>query len=140
MSPRTIFLLTLSGVILVGLPLPGLMQERTHAPAASTNPAEESARRTVYAELRFSGQPQQLQLRQGKEEWLDIDCSNPHSEWVWQLPLSGMMELEIQGRWSDTAPHAVTLSLEPDGYATRSATEWKEEGSHELHSILRFSW
>lgn len=140
MSPRTTFLLTLAGVILVGLPLPGLMQERTHTPAVSTAPAKETTRRAVYAELRFSGQPEQLQLRLGKEEWLDIDCRNPYSEWVWELPLSGLMEVEIRGRWSDTAPHAVTLSLEPDEYTARSATEWKEEGSHELHSILRFSW
>ena len=140
MSPRTTFLLTLAGVILVGLPLPGLMQDHADTAPATNAPAEDSTSRTVYAELRFSGQPHQLQLRQGKGEWLDIDCSNPYSEWEWQLPLSGMMELEIRGRWSDTAPHAVTLSLEPDGYTARHATEWKEEGSHELHSVLRFSW
>ena len=50
------------------------------------------------------------------------------------------MEIEVQGEWEDTQPQAVTLTLEPDGYESRSATEWKEEGSHQLHSVLRFSW
>lgn len=109
------------------------------APAVEIR-AEEAARRSVYATMRFTGQPRQLQVRLGKEEWLDVDCSQSPSEFELQLPLSGLMEIEIQGQWEEAAPHAVTLTLEPDGYESRSATEWKEEGSNKLHSVFRFTW
>ena len=138
MSPRVTFLLTLAGVILVGIPLP-MLTGNNDAPAVEIR-AEEAARRSVYATMRFTGQPRQLQVRLGKEEWLDVDCSQSPSEFELQLPLSGLMEIEIQGQWEDAAPHAVTLTLEPDGYETRSATEWKEEGSNKLHSVFRFTW
>ncbi|MBR5888755.1 MAG: hypothetical protein IKY92_01770 [Akkermansia sp.] len=138
MSPRVTFLLTLAGVILVGIPLP-MLTGNNDAPAVEIR-AEEAARRSVYATMRFTGQPRQLQVRLGKEEWLDVDCSQSPSEFELQLPLSGLMEIEIQGQWEDSAPHAVTLTLEPDGYETRSATEWKEEGSNKLHSVFRFTW
>ena len=138
MSPRVTFLLTLAGVILVGIPLP-MLTGNNDAPAVEIR-AEEAARRSVYATMRFTGQPRQLQVRLGKEEWLDVDCSQSPSEFELQLPLSGLMEIEIQGQWEDAAPHAVTLTLEPDGYESRSATEWKEEGSNKLHSVFRFTW
>ena len=138
MSPRVTFLLTLAGVILVGIPLP-MLTGNNDAPTVEIR-AEEAARRSVYATMRFTGQPRQLQVRLGKEEWLDVDCSQSPSEFELQLPLSGLMEIEIQGQWEDAAPHAVTLTLEPDGYETRSATEWKEEGSNKLHSVFRFTW
>lgn len=138
MSPRVTFLLTLAGVILVGIPLP-MLTDNNDAPAVEIR-AKEAARRSVYATMRFTGQPRQLQVRLGKEEWLDVDCSQSPSEFELQLPLSGLMEIEIQGQWEDSAPHAVTLTLEPDGYETRSATEWKEEGSNKLHSVFRFTW
>ena len=138
MSPRVTFLLTLAGVILVGILLP-MLTGNNDAPAVEIR-AEEAARRSVYATMRFTGQPRQLQVRLGKKEWLDVDCSQSPSEFELQLPLSGLMEIEIQGQWEDAAPHAVTLTLEPDGYETRSATEWKEEGSNKLHSVFRFTW
>ena len=138
MSPRVTFLLTLAGVILVGIPLP-MLTGNNDAPAVEIR-AEEAARRSVYATMRFTGQPRQLQVRLGKEEWLDVDCSQSPSEFELQLPLSGLMEIEIQGQWEDAAPHAVTLTLEPDGYESRSVTEWKEEGSNKLHSVFRFTW
>ena len=138
MSPRVTFLLTLAGVILVGIPLP-MLTGNNDAPEVEIR-AEEAARRSVYATMRFTGQPRQLQVRLGKEEWLDVDCSQSPSEFELQLPLSGLMEIEIQGQWEDAAPHAVTLTLEPDGYESRSATEWKEEGSNKLHSVFRFTW
>ena len=138
MSPRVTFLLTLAGVILVGIPLP-MLTGNNDAPAVEIR-AEEAARRSVYATMRFTGQPRQLQVRLGKEEWLDVDCSQSPSEFELQLPLSGLMEIEIQGQWEDAAPHAVTLTLEPDGYESRSATDWKEAGSNKLHSVFRFTW
>lgn len=138
MSPRTTFLLTLAGVIMVGLPLPGLMQKQETPTTRPTT--EEAVRRTVYVGIRFSGQPRQLQLRHGKGEWLTVDTQSSYCDAEMQLPLSGLMEIEVQGEWEDTQPQAVTLTLEPDGYESRSATEWKEEGSHQLHTIFRFSW
>ena len=138
MSPRATFLLTLAGVILVGIPLPRLTGKNDTAPVEIK--AEEAARRCVYATLRYTGQPRQLQVRQGKDNWTDVDCSQSPCEFEMELPLSGLMEIEIQGQWEDAAPHAVTLTLEPDGYESRSATEWKEEGSNNLHSVFRFTW
>lgn len=139
MSPRATFLLTLAGVILVGIPLPLLTRKNDNAPAAAVN-AEEAARRTVYATLRYTGQPTRLQVRQAHGEWILLDCCGSPSDFEMQLPLSGLLEIEIQGCWEETVPHAVTLTLEPDGYEARSATEWKEDGSNNLHSVFRFTW
>lgn len=138
MSPRATFLLTLAGVILVGIPLPRLTRKNDTAPVEIK--AEEAARRHVYATLRYTGQPGQLQVRLGKDNWMEVDCSHSPSEFEMELPLSGLMEIEVRGHWEDAAPHAVTLTLEPDGYESRSATEWKEEGSNNLHSVFRFTW
>lgn len=138
MSPRTTFLLTLAGVILVGLPLPALMQRQDSPRPQPTT--EQLVCRTVYAGIQFSGHPRKLQLRHGNGEWYQVDTQHSPCEVELQLPLSGLMEIEVQGEWEETAPHAVTLTLEPDGFESRSATEWKEEGSHQLHSVFRFSW
>ncbi len=141
MSPRIIFLLTLTGVILAGVPLLHLTSKT--APAPAVQQAEDAVRKTVYTTVRFTGTPMNLRLRCAKNtDWQQIDSSaGSQHELELSMPLSGMVEIELQAEWPDAAaPQAVTLTLEPDGYDTRTATEWKEEGLQKLHSIFRFSW
>lgn len=138
MSPRTIFLFTLAGVLLVGAPLPLLTRVAEQSPAEAS--AEAAVRRTVYATLRFTGAPQAFRLRSSKDEWKEIDLTAPEQDFELELPLSGRIEIEVEARWESTEPQAVTLTLEPDGYESRSETQWKESAGNTLHSIFTFIW
>lgn len=139
MSPRTTFLFALAGVILVGLPLPVLTATPSAPPAAA--PEAGTPRRTIYATLRHTGAPLHLRLRSERNAaWQEMPCDVAVQEMELELPLSGMLEIEVQAEWAGNEPQAVTLTLEPDGCEARSATEWKEEGSSTLHSIMRFTW
>lgn len=138
MSPRTTFLLTLGGVILVGIPLYLLTQPV--APVVAPEPLAEVVKSQIYATIRFTGQPQQLRLRHGKAEWLDIATRGNDAYFELELPLNGLVEIEVEAIWPENTAQAVTLTLEPDGHETRSDTQWKDEYSDTLHSIFRFSW
>lgn len=138
MSPRTTFLLALAGVLLVGVPLPLLTRAAEYTPVEPS--AEKAVRKTVYATLRLTGTPQALRLRYGKDAWKELDSSSASQEFELKLPLSGRIEMEVEARWKSPEPQAVTLTLEPDGYESRSETHWKEEGSIVLHNIFTFTW
>lgn len=138
MSPRTIFLLTLAGVLLAGLPLPLLTG--TPAPAQVHQAPEEIARKTVYTSIQYSGNIQNFRLRHDKGEWKEVDTQHAPQELELQLPLSGRIELEVEAQWQEPGPQAVTLTLEPDGLPVRSETQWMEEGSNSLHTIFTFTW
>ena len=69
MSPRATFLLTLLGVLLVGIPLPLLTRKAERTPAAVA-PAESMAEmETTYAAISFTGQPRSIRLRHSGGEW-----------------------------------------------------------------------
>lgn len=138
MSPRTTFLLTLAGVLLVGAPLPLLTRVAEQSPAETS--AEAAVRQPVYATLQFTGTPQAFRLRGSKDAWKEMDAASPSQDFELELPLSGRIEIEVEARWESTEPQAVTLTLEPDGYESRSETQWKEAGSNTLHSIFTFIW
>lgn len=139
MSPRITFLLTLAGVILVGVPLHHLTQPV--APIAAPRPGEQAESRLIYANIRFTGQPGELRLRAGKQEdWVSIETTRGEYDFELEMPITGMLELEVEGHWESPDAQAVTLTLEPDGLETRSDTQWKDEYSNTLHSIFRFSW
>lgn len=138
MSPRITFLLTLAGVILVGLPLHRLTQPAT--PIAAPQPTEQVERRQIYANIRFTGQPRELKLRYGQEEWQEVETDCREYDFELEMPITGLLELEVEGHWDSPEAQAVTLTLEPDGLETRSDTHWKDEQSNTLHNIFRFSW
>ena len=139
MSPRATFLLTLLGVLLVGIPLPLLTCQAERTPAAA--PAERMAEtETTYAALRFTGQPRSIRLRHSGGEWQELDTSLNQNEFELELPKQTTIELEIQAEWDDSALQAVSLTLEPTGREALMKTLWKEEGSSELHDIMTFTW
>ena len=139
MSPRATFLLTLMGVLLVGIPLPLLTRKAEHAPAAT--PAEKmDEMETTYAAISFTGQPRSIRLRHSGGEWQELDTTLNQNELELELPKQPTIELELQAEWEDTSLQAVSLTLEPTGRESIMKTLWKEEGSSGLHDIMTFTW
>ncbi len=139
MSPRVTFLLTLAGVLLAGLPLPFLTRnaETQTAPA----PAAAAEKETVWAVLSFTGKPQSIRLRPAGGAWQEVDCTTSNADFELQLNPSATVEIEIRAEWeSPEAVQALSLSLEPAGWETKTQTQWKEGGSRTLHSIFTFQW
>ena len=138
MSPRIIFLLTLAGVLLVGLPLPILTRsaEKQQAPTSANAVKME----TVWAVISFTGTPLNLRLRKVGGNWQDVDCSASGVELELELPIRGTVEIELQAEWKEPDVQAISLSLEPPGQDGKEETQWKEEGSRTLHNIFTFRW
>ena len=139
MSPRATFLLTLLGVLLVGIPLPLLTCQAERTPA--TAPAEHMAEtETTYAAISFTGQPRSIRLRHSGGEWQELDSTLNQNEFELELPKQPTIELELQAEWEDTSLQAISLTLEPTGREAIMKTLWKEEGSPGLHDIMTFAW
>ena len=140
MSPRATFLLTLLGVLLVGIPLPLLTRKAERTPAA-TAPAESMAEMEMtYAAINFTGRPRSIRLRHSGGEWQELDSTLNQNEFELKLPKQPSIELEIQAEWDDTALQAISLTLEPTGREAIMKTLWKEEGCSGLHDIMTFTW
>lgn len=137
-SPRTTFLLTLVGVLLVGLTLHHLTTA-TPPPSPTLPDTREVPQETVYATLQFTGQPESLVLRHGGREWT-ADTSLHPAELEVELPRASRIEIEVQASWPENGQQVVTLTLEPDGRESRTVTEWSEPGSDSLHHIFTFQW
>ena len=139
MSPRATFLLTLMGVLLVGIPLPRLTRKAEYTPTAA--PAENMAETApTYAAISFTGQPRSIRLRHSGGEWLELDSSLNQNEFELELPKQPTIELELQAEWEDTSLQAISITLEPTGREAIMKTLWKEEGSPGLHDIMTFAW
>lgn len=138
MSPRVTFMLTLTGVLLVGLPLPVLTRgaETQSAPA----PASKVETESVWAVVSFTGKPQSIRLRPAGRDWQVVDITSSGTEIELELPARNDAEIEIQAEWAGPEVQAVSLCLEPPGRESKTETQWKEEGSHTLHSIFAFRW
>jgi hypothetical protein len=139
MSPRATFLLTLLGVLLVGIPLPLLTRQAESTPAVTPAEALGETEHT-YATISFTGQPRSIRLRHSGGEWLELDPTMNRNEFELELPKQPGIELEIQAEWHDSALQAVSLTLEPTGRETVMKTLWKDEGSTGIHDILSFTW
>ncbi len=140
MSPRATFLLTLLGVLLVGIPLPLLTRKAERTPAAAAPTESMAEKEMTYAAISFTGQPRSIRLRHSSGEWQELDSTLNQNEFELELPKQTTIELEIQAEWDDSALQAVSLTLEPTGRETLMKTLWKEEGSSELHDIMTFTW
>ena len=137
MKPRLTFTFTLMAVLLVGLSLYRL----TSAPApVSAQKVEEAAPiETIYATLQFTGQPTSLVLRHGSRKWA-VDTSLQPAEIELELPRVKSIDLEVEAHWAEEDFRCITLTLEPDGLESRSATHWAETSSNTLHNIYTFTW
>lgn len=138
MSPRATFLLTLAGVILVGIPLPFLTRsEKTQPPPAATTVV---GNEPVWAVISFTGKPQSIKFRPIGQDWQEADLTASGTEIELELPARKTLEIEVQANWEGTEVQALSLSLEPAGREGKTETQWKEAGSHTLHSIFSFRW
>ena len=139
MSPRATFLLTLLGVLLVGIPLPLLTRkvERTAAVPAAEGMAETEI---AYATISFTGNPSSIRLRHCGGEWMELDTSLNQYEMELALPKQPSIEVEIQAAWENSGVQAVSLTLEPMRRESIMKTLWKEEGSPALHDVMIFTW
>ena len=137
-SPRTTFLLTLVGVLLVGLTLHHLTTA-TPPPAATPADNREAPVENVYATLQFTGQPESLVLRHGDRDWT-ADTSLHPAELEVKLPRVPRVEIEVLASWPERGQQVVTLILEPDGRESRTATRWSEKDSDHLHHVFTFQW
>ena len=138
MSPRITFLLTLAGVLLVGLPLP-ILTGGADTQIESV-PAVEVETDTVWAVLSFTGKPQSVRLRPVGGDWQDVAHSASGAEIELELPIREMVEIEVETKWEEPEVQALSLRLEPTAREAKTETLWKEEGSHTLHSIFTFRW
>ena len=139
MSPRATFLLTLLGVLLVGIPLPLLTRkvERTAAVPAAAGMTETEI---AYATISFTGNPGSIRLRHSGGEWMELDTSLNQYEMELALPKQPSIEIEIQAAWESSVTQAVSLTLEPMSRESIMKTLWKEEGSPALHDVMIFTW
>ena len=139
MSPRVTFMLTLTGVLLVGLPLPILTRGvETHT---APTPAAAVEKETMWAVLTFTGKPKSVSLRPVGGVWQEVDCNTSSTDFELELSPGATVEIEVRAEWeTPEASQALSLSLEPAGRETKAETQWKEEGSHTLHSIFTFRW
>ncbi|MBO5684156.1 MAG: hypothetical protein J6R92_04345 [Akkermansia sp.] len=140
MSPRATFLLTLLGVLLVGIPLPLLTRKAELTPAATAPTESMAEKETTYAAISFTGHPRSIRLRHSGGEWQELDSTLNQNEFELELPKQSGIELEILAEWENTALQAISLTLEPTGREAIMKTLWKEEGSSELHDIMTFTW
>lgn len=139
MAPRTIFLLTLAGVLLAGAPLPWLTRTASPMPQEEAEAAPAVQTELLYATIRYTGKPLSLRLRQGNQEW-EADTTQMPVELELETAASAKLELELLAEWPESAPQAVTLEIEPEGRESRTETQWKPEGSTRLHSLFSFKW
>lgn len=138
MSPRVTFMLTLSGVLLVGLPLP-ILTRGAEAPSTPA-PAAKVENESVWAVMSFTGKPQSIRLRPAGRDWQEVDITSSCTEIELELPSRNDIEIEVHAEWEGQEVQALSLSLEPPGREGKMVTQWKEEGSHTLHSIFAFRW
>ena len=139
MSPSATFLLTLMGVLLVGIPLPLLTGKAGHSPIAE--PVEcTTDTETCYAVIQFTGLPGKICIRHSGGDWKVIDTSRNLHEFELELPKQSRLELEIQAEWEDSSLQAVSLTLEPSSQEAQMKTLWKEAGGSTLHDIMTFTW
>ncbi len=145
MSPKSSTLLALVGVLLAGIPLPALTGARREASAAAALAAPASPTRLTYATVQCSGQPVGLSLlHEGRllAELTAEQLAASPVELELLLTTTGSLELEVTAAWAEgeSAPQAVSLTLEPEGQPTRQDTQWTPPGEHTLHSLFSFSW
>lgn len=132
-------MLTLTGVLLVGLPLPILTRgTEMHAEPTPTAAVEKE---TMWAVLTFTGKPKNISLRPVGGVWQEVDCNTSSADLELELSPGATVEIEVRATWENPeASQALSLSLEPAGRETKAETQWKEEGSDTLHSIFTFRW
>ncbi len=151
MTPITSSILASLGLAIAGYPLLQLTTP-SEAPAVSTvqlNSKNNSAtveddHITVYASIRYTGQPVSIMLNCAGRVLLNTQDIPAHSKsFSFTIPAdTGMMEILTEVRWAEGADsekqNAITLTLEPSQKASQSQTCWTQ-GDH-LHDLLLFVW
>ncbi len=144
MSPALKVTLTLTGVLLAGLPLLWL----TAPPRVKAEPVTESTTdtetRSIHASIYFSGSPQKITLWHEAEEIAVFSAPVGPQHFTMNLPFidSAVIEYEVVWEESTTGMQGFTLHLEPDGLESKSETMWNPpgDGDSTQHNVFYFQW
>ncbi|MCF7785003.1 MAG: hypothetical protein K9N47_02720 [Prosthecobacter sp.] len=135
--PIQIFLLCLTFVVLA-VPLSHLTGTVSHAKAAPVK-VEESPSVKSLVRLRYAHKPVTLSVKIADKELIaEIGGSPIELQTTLPSPNDGV-DVFVKASWAEGTPDtSITLELEPDGLATRSATRWSS--SESLDEVITFEW
>ena len=142
MSPALKATLTLTGVLLAGLPLlwltatPRVQAERITAPISSAET------RDIHASIYFSGTPRKITLWHEAEEIASFTSPVGPQHFTINLPFTDSTEIEYEVEWGDATPgmKGFTLWLEPDGLEKKGETMWSNGEEGKELNVLYFQW
>ncbi len=151
MTPITSSILAAAGLAVAGYPLLQLTTASAPPPASTPQIENQSERAaaeknliTVYANLRYTGQPTSIKIYCAGRILLETkDIPAESKNFSFTIPAdTGMMEILTEVRWSEgedsDKQQVITLTLEPSLKASQSKTCWTQ-GDY-LHDILLFVW
>lgn len=144
MSPTLKATLTLTGVLLAGLPLLWLTATPRVQAATVTEPAGDTETRRIHASIYFSGSPQKITLWHEAEEIASFSAPIGPQHFTINLPFIDSAEIEYEVVWNEptTCMQGFTLHLEPDGLESKSETMWNLPGDSDStqHNVFYFQW
>lgn len=141
MTPKKSMMVAAAAVIGAGAALVAL----THMPAGRAEvvavPVEGEEGVLVDAEVRFSGKPVRLVIRQRGRVLAEL-AEGAVSPWCTTLRLRQPAEVEVEAEWPEAkAPQAVELLVLPPGKPEVSTTRWSDaEAPGTLHDIYSLPW
>lgn len=142
MSPALTFGLTLTGVLLAGLPLLYLTADAPQKLIAPQPELEPPTTGKAFVSVQFTGLPQSAELRLRGKTLATMPADTPTPwETELELPTTGTLELEAELHWlQDSAENAVSITIEPPKQAAETDTKWTGPDGAYLRDIFIFSW
>lgn len=141
MTPKQSMLAATAAVVAAGVALIPLTRAPEGRAETAAVPSESAESMTVDAEVRFSGKPARLVIRQWGRLLAELPAGTS-TPWYTTLRLQQPAEAEVQAEWPGaTAPQAVELILLPPGKPAVRETRWSEPDAPEtLHDIYSLTW
>ncbi len=141
MTPKQSMLAATAAVVAAGVALVPLTRAPERRAEETAAPSESASSAVTDAEVRFSGKPSRLVIRQWGQVLAEMPAGTS-TPWYTTLRLQQPAEAEVQAEWPGaTAPQAVELILMPAGKSAVRATRWSEPDTPEtLHDIYSLTW
>ena len=142
MSPALKATLTLTGVLLAGLPLLWLTASPRVQKEEITENASAPHTRSIHASIYFSGLPQKITLWHEAKEIASFSAPAAQQHFTLELPFIDSAEIEYEVVWDESTPgmKGFTLHLEPDGLESKSETMWSLPEDSAQHNVFYFQW
>lgn len=133
------------GVAVAGVPL-FYFAEQSGEPGDTREEVERRAERQVPAEIRYTGIPERIIIRNCGKEVCRVTPEHA-GYWYGTLPLpvlrpGAVLELEIEAVWAAPGGTDQVLSLEltPPGLPARRDTQWTDRDAKHLHAVFFYRW